>query len=229
VNTTAGKHGPDVWVILRENFTASPCNVTSQWRGSHGGASWETQHTPLIISGLGIRQGIQSQFPARSIDVTPTIETLLGLPAVERPGVVWADALVNATTAQVGAKANIEPGLQADVRGLEEQSPIDSDDSGYRACRCSPAAQSASSGNESGYANLRLIAFCTTPRSSHACITVPTSAAVRGRLAPYVSGHSSQVRVDPSLRTFRIAFTSAPPVAPSVVTQAAVTAHLRFQ
>lgn len=125
VDTTAGKHGPDLWAIFQENFTAAPRNVEGKWKGTHGGATWEAQHIPLILSGPGVRHGIHSRFPARSVDVAPTIERLLGLPAVARPGVVLADGLIDPLPGEVGVQALIEPELQADVRGLQEQSAVD--------------------------------------------------------------------------------------------------------
>lgn len=125
VDTTAGKHGPDLWAIFKENFTAAPRNVEGKWKGTHGGATWQAQHIPLILSGPGVRHGIHSRFPARSVDVAPTIERLLGLPPVARPGVVLADGLIDPLPGETGVQALIEPGLQADVRGLQEQSAAD--------------------------------------------------------------------------------------------------------
>jgi hypothetical protein len=36
VDTTAGRNGPDVWVIYHENYTVVPRNVQGQWKGTHG-------------------------------------------------------------------------------------------------------------------------------------------------------------------------------------------------
>lgn len=125
VDTTAGKHGPDMWAIFQENFTASPRNVAGTWKGTHGGATWEAQHIPLILSGPGIRQGVHSQFPARSVDVAPTLEALLGIPPIVRPGVVLADALISPSKDALAAQAQIEPGLISDVQALQAQSLAD--------------------------------------------------------------------------------------------------------
>lgn len=122
VDTTAGQHGPDLWVVFQENFTAAPRNVSGQWRGTHGGATWQAQHIPLILAGPAIRRGVRSSFPARSIDIAPTMEALLGLPPIQRPGVILADALTNPTSPQVAAQEHVSAGLQADVSALQEQS-----------------------------------------------------------------------------------------------------------
>lgn len=79
VDTTAGPNGPDVWVLYRESYTAVPKNVSGAWHGTHGGTTWKVQHIPLVMSGPGIKAGVHSQFPARSIDIAPTMERLLGL------------------------------------------------------------------------------------------------------------------------------------------------------
>lgn len=125
LDTTAGKHGPDVWVIFEEYFTASPRNVTGEWKGTHGGATWEAQHIPLILSGPDVRKGVRSQFPARSIDVAPTLESLLGLPPLGRPGVVLADAQVSPSSDALSLQAQIEPQLRRDVHALQTQSLVD--------------------------------------------------------------------------------------------------------
>jgi hypothetical protein len=83
------------------------------------------QHIPLIMSGPGIRQSIHSQFPARSIDIAPTIERLLGLPAIHRDGVILADALVNPTGVEVAPQRTVAPSLVADVTALQAQSNFD--------------------------------------------------------------------------------------------------------
>jgi hypothetical protein len=126
VNTTAGIHGPDLWVLYRENYTVDINNTSGKWKGTHGGATWKVQHIPLIISGAGIRQGAHSAFPARSIDVAPTIERLLGLPYIQRDGVVLADALSKPLPGERGPQHAIAASLGADAAALEAQSAADS-------------------------------------------------------------------------------------------------------
>ncbi|GAC1403688.1 MAG: hypothetical protein NVSMB52_17600 [Chloroflexota bacterium] len=125
VDTTAGIHGPDLWVLYRENYTVLTLNVSGRWKGTHGGATWKVQHVPLIMAGPGIRAGVHSQFPARAIDIAPTMERLLGLPAIRRDGVILADAFTNQLPGEASPQKAIAPALAADVSALAMQSRID--------------------------------------------------------------------------------------------------------
>jgi hypothetical protein len=62
--------------------------------GSSGGFQWDEQHIPLIFSGAGFTPGT-STFPARLVDIAPTIERVLGLQPARLAGVVLADALLS--------------------------------------------------------------------------------------------------------------------------------------
>lgn len=125
VDTTAGRDGPDIWVLYRENYTVVPRNVAGTWKGTHGGATWKVQHIPLIMSGPDIRSGVHSQFPARSVDMAPTMERLLGLPPIKRDGVILADALTNATRSERAGEQAVNASLTADVEALQQQSTLD--------------------------------------------------------------------------------------------------------
>jgi len=125
IETTAGIHGPDVWVLYRENYTVLWTNVTGTWKGTHGGTSWKTQNVPLIMSGPDIRQGVHSQFPARAIDIAPTLERLLGLPAIHRDGVILADAFSDPMPGEEHAQKAIAGQLDAYVSALAAQSQAD--------------------------------------------------------------------------------------------------------
>jgi arylsulfatase A-like enzyme len=126
VGTTAGRDGPDVWTLYRENFTIVPRNVAGTWKGTHGGATWKVQHVPLIMAGPGMRQGVHSQFPARAIDIAPTLERLLGLPRIPRDGVILADALTQPTRAEAKPQQDIASSLKTYVQALQLQSKLDS-------------------------------------------------------------------------------------------------------
>lgn len=124
-DTTAGRNGPDVWVLYHENYSVVPRNIAGTWKGTHGGPTWKVQHIPLIISGPDVRQGVHSQFPARSIDIAPTMERLLGLPPIQRDGVILADALQAPKSAEVKGQQAIASALTADVTALQQQSAAD--------------------------------------------------------------------------------------------------------
>jgi arylsulfatase A-like enzyme len=125
VDTTAGLDGPDIWMLHREGYTAHYQNLAGIWKGTHGGATWEVQHVPLILAGPGIRSGAISQFPARAIDIAPTLERLLGLPPIKRDGVVLADALMDPTGKEIAAQNAVAGGLSADVEALQAESRAD--------------------------------------------------------------------------------------------------------
>ncbi len=125
VNTTAGRNGPDVWMLYHENYTVVPRNVAGTWKGTHGGATWKVQHIPLILAGPGIRSGAHSQFAAREIDLAPTMERLLGLPDIQRDGVVLADALTQPTGAEAQAQAARAKIVNPDAQALQAQSKYD--------------------------------------------------------------------------------------------------------
>jgi hypothetical protein len=125
VNTTAGRNGPDVWMLYHENYTVVPRNVAGTWKGTHGGATWKVQHIPLILAGPGIKSGARSQFAAREIDLAPTMERLLGLPDIQRDGVVLADALAQPTGAEVQDQAARAKTVNPDAQALQAQSKYD--------------------------------------------------------------------------------------------------------
>jgi arylsulfatase A-like enzyme len=125
VDTTAGIHGPDLWVLYRENYTVDWINVSGRWKGTHGGATWNVQHVPLVISGPDVRKGVHSDFPARAIDIAPTLERLLGLPAVKRDGVLLADALTDPMPGETAPQKAVASELGADVQMLQLQSRVD--------------------------------------------------------------------------------------------------------
>ena len=62
--------------------------------GVASGAQWANQHVPLIIAGHGVLAGAQSRYPARLVDIAPTLETLLKLGRPKGDGVTLADAVV---------------------------------------------------------------------------------------------------------------------------------------
>lgn len=89
-----GPNGPDVVVFLTEEASTLSSAQTT-WKGNHGGADWESQHIPLIISGPGVRSGIVSGSPARLIDLAPTALTLLGVAPTGMDGTPLAEALLH--------------------------------------------------------------------------------------------------------------------------------------
>ena len=125
VDTTACANGPDLWVFYQENYSVVARNVAGIWKGTHGGSTWKVQYVPLVLSGPDIRQGVHSDYPARAIDIAPTMERLLGLPPIHRDGVALADALLDATASETRAQSTAFPSLVSDVEALQAQSQAD--------------------------------------------------------------------------------------------------------
>jgi hypothetical protein len=92
LGTFAGPNGPDLVVFFTEGVGSEPGGQAG-WKADHGGASWEAQHIPLVLSGLGIRSGYVSSHPARLMDVAPTVLQAMGVPHKGMQGIPLADAL----------------------------------------------------------------------------------------------------------------------------------------
>jgi hypothetical protein len=71
-----------------------------------------------------VKQGT-SHFAARAIDIAPTMERLLGLPAYRRDGVVLADALLDATYDETKAQQAAAVTTNADAHALQQESAYD--------------------------------------------------------------------------------------------------------
>ncbi|HZS93484.1 MAG TPA: alkaline phosphatase family protein [Chloroflexota bacterium] len=111
---------PAVVVLTREGQTFS--SPSYGWKGDHGGASWQSQHIPLVIAGPGIRQGVVSH-PARLEDVAPTVLAAMGVKPVGMDGTILTEALLNAPRREERARrraieltAPIVDGLKAQER-----------------------------------------------------------------------------------------------------------------
>ena len=123
-NTEASTNGADVLLPYQENATG--LQIGKSFKGMHGGFSWKAQHIPLVISGPGVPHGV-SGYPAKLVDIAPTIETLLGLPVPSGvDGVVLSPALAHATSADRAADNAVLAGRLADVHALEQHSAAQS-------------------------------------------------------------------------------------------------------
>lgn len=97
-DTSAGPDGPDVLVQYAPGVTTGDRIVRGyHWVGGHLGAGWEEQHIPFIVAGAGVRHGATSSFPARLVDIAPTVERLLGTGYTRTDGVVLSDSLAHST------------------------------------------------------------------------------------------------------------------------------------
>jgi arylsulfatase A-like enzyme len=123
-DTEASPAGADVLLPYGEDTTG--LQAGKSFHGMHGGFSWGAQHIPLVIAGPGVRPGI-SHFPARLVDIAPTIERLIGLTVPTGvDGVVLADAVGGSSASELAAQQAVKGSRLADVRALEAHSAIQS-------------------------------------------------------------------------------------------------------
>jgi arylsulfatase A-like enzyme len=118
----AGPIAPDIALWFEENtITSSNPDV----HGEHGGATWGAQHIPLVISGPGVRSHVTSDFPARLMDIAPTVLTLLGIQPQRMDGVVLADALAHAPDEQHQTQHDLAGRLKGYQKSLIARSAAD--------------------------------------------------------------------------------------------------------
>jgi arylsulfatase A-like enzyme len=91
LRTMVNGHEPNIVAFTRRGNSAQ--NPTTRWKADHGGAGWQAQHIPLILSGPGIRSGKVSAAPAQLDDIAPTALSDLGVAPAGMEGQVLTDAL----------------------------------------------------------------------------------------------------------------------------------------
>jgi arylsulfatase A-like enzyme len=122
LNTDASPSGADVFAVYAPHVTTGDRIANGyHWLAGHLGPGWDEQHIPLIISGPGVRQGYRSSYPARLVDIAPTVERLLGSPIGPTDGVVLADALSQRRSQDLSAQARTGQALMPVVRALQER------------------------------------------------------------------------------------------------------------
>jgi arylsulfatase A-like enzyme len=124
LNTFNGDTAPDVVLSLTEGVGVEP-GGQSGWLADHGGTSWQAQHLPLIISGPGVRSNYVSNYPARLIDVSPTILALMGIGHKRMQGITLADAMRAPSSAAAKQQKALQPRLYQVVSALQKESKLD--------------------------------------------------------------------------------------------------------
>lgn len=109
LGTLINGHEPNVVAFCRAGATFS--SPSTHWRADHGGAAWQSQHIPLVLSGPGIKVGAVVTHPALLIDVAPTILADMGVSPTGMEGHVLADALID-------RGGRFVPGRAAEIRSL---------------------------------------------------------------------------------------------------------------
>jgi arylsulfatase A-like enzyme len=114
--TLMNGHQPAVVVFCRQDATFS--SSATHWKADHGGASWQSQHIPLILSGPGIRSGAVIGQPAQLEDVAPTVLADMGVQPTGMEGHVLTDALHHTTASTLHSRALEIRSLQPVVHAL---------------------------------------------------------------------------------------------------------------
>lgn len=121
VRTFNGPNAPDIAVIFAEGVGCEPGGQAG-WKADHGGTSWQAQQIPLVISGPGIRPGHVSSYPARLIDIAPTVLQAMGASHKGMQGIPLADALLKPPGASVQWQASTARTLGPVVAALQQES-----------------------------------------------------------------------------------------------------------
>ncbi|HEX8918615.1 MAG TPA: hypothetical protein VF898_08935, partial [Chloroflexota bacterium] len=106
LNTLLNGHEPNVVVFYKEGSTGSDPNT--HWKADHGGAGWQSQHIPLILSGAGVRSGLKIDQPAQMDDIAPTVLAAMGVRATGMEGQVLTEAVPS-------SNAKVNSGRQAEI------------------------------------------------------------------------------------------------------------------
>jgi predicted AlkP superfamily pyrophosphatase or phosphodiesterase len=93
LNTHATEYSPNLYMITYEHALFNDVSPRDLM-GLHDSPTWRTQHIPMIISGPGIKKNQVSEYPARLIDIAPTILKLFNIEPNNMDGIVLSDALI---------------------------------------------------------------------------------------------------------------------------------------
>ena len=125
-STYASEKSPDIFIVEGENWRQDYKSF-GLWLmpGSHDTVTWASQHIPLVIAGRGTKAGAVLQSPARLVDIAPTVLRLMGIAPRHMDGVILADALVDASAADVAAQASLNSELAPLEKALKQSSEAD--------------------------------------------------------------------------------------------------------
>jgi hypothetical protein len=125
LRSMAASESADIVLLYDENtMTETPTFLKAARKGDHGGATWGAQHIPLVIAGPGVKAGFSSSYPARLVDIAPTVEALMGVRPRGQDGVPLADVMTSPSDWALTASNRAGPRLQIDIRGLEDQAAV---------------------------------------------------------------------------------------------------------
>jgi predicted AlkP superfamily pyrophosphatase or phosphodiesterase len=122
VNTEASPTSADVFAVLAPHVSSRNFAIYGYaWRAGHLGPQWGDQHIPLVLAGPGVEQGETLSYPARLVDIAPTVERLLGAPLGRTDGVVLGNALTDPSPAELARQQARGKTLRPVVSALERR------------------------------------------------------------------------------------------------------------
>ena len=118
--TMASAQAPDVAVVYAPHTGTGVARLGGFRRTGAGlGLGWDQQHIPLIVAGHDVFPGKSSAYPARLVDLAPTLETLMGLTPARQNGVPLADAMIQPPAGARGRQNTTARWLTPLVRALK--------------------------------------------------------------------------------------------------------------
>jgi arylsulfatase A-like enzyme len=124
LNTHAAEYSPDVYLITYEHVLFNDVSPRDKM-GNHDSPTWRTQHIPMIICGPGIKKNQVSEYPARLVDIAPTILKLFNIEPNNMDGIILSDALITPDDDEVAKQEMMKNYLEPMVRSLIKASDED--------------------------------------------------------------------------------------------------------
>lgn len=122
-DTMAAAAAPDVFAVFAPHTSTRQFVAYGYaWRAGHLGPQWDDQHIPLVLAGPGIRSGVQSNYPARLVDIAPTVEHILGAKTGRVDGIVLNDALRSPSAAGMAAQQARGTRLMPIIKAIQRRS-----------------------------------------------------------------------------------------------------------
>jgi hypothetical protein len=121
LNTIASAASPDVVVAYSPDVGTDGRIGPYARSGITSNMQWPAQHIPLVLSGQGVFPGVKSAYPARLIDIAPTIEALLGIEVATGDGNVLADSMYNPPGGTLDRQRQSERSLAPLVLALKQR------------------------------------------------------------------------------------------------------------
>jgi hypothetical protein len=122
LSTLVSSMSPDVIVFYAPGVVIGDQHLGRfDQTGIGSGMHWQNQHIPLIIAGHGVSAGSSSTYPARLVDIAPSLERLMKLRSTSGDGVVLADALDQPPERAVHRQREVARQLAPVVRALQNR------------------------------------------------------------------------------------------------------------